>query len=76
MIRKILVALFVLTALFSRAQGMNEAGPKMADSFREDGKIYVVISVLGIIFTAIVVFLILIERKLNRLEKEVKGFKN
>lgn len=63
-------------ALFTQAQDMNEAGPKMADSFREDGKIYVVITVLGIIFMAIVIFLILIERKLKRLEKEVMDFKN
>ena len=76
MIRKILALLLVLTSVLSQAQGMNEPGPKMADSFREDGKIYVVITVLGIIFTAIVIFLILIERKLNRIEKEVKDFKN
>jgi len=43
----------------------------MADSFRADGKIYVVISVLAIIFISILLFLVYIERKLSRLEKEL-----
>ncbi|AFM03696.1 hypothetical protein Fleli_1261 [Bernardetia litoralis DSM 6794] len=40
----------------------------MADVFREDGKIYVVVAVLTTIFSGIVVFLVVTESKLKKLE--------
>lgn len=40
----------------------------MADTFRQEGKIYVVVAVLATIFTGIVVFLIVTETKLKKLE--------
>lgn len=40
----------------------------MADTFRADGKIYVVVAVLATIFAGIVVFLIATESKLKKLE--------
>ncbi len=45
--------------------------PAMADQLRADGKIYVVITVLALIFLALVVFLTLIERRVAKLEKQV-----
>lgn len=51
------------------AQGRNV---EMADALRANGKIYVVVLVVGIIFAGIVVYLIWIDRKLSRLEKEMK----
>lgn len=47
-------------------------GPEMADVMRSEGKIYVVIGVLSIIFVCIVLFLIYIERKLSKIEKEIR----
>ncbi len=44
----------------------------MAEQFREQGKIYVVIAVIGIIFLSIVLFLLYLERKLNRIEKDLQ----
>jgi CcmD family protein len=41
----------------------------MADRMRADGMIWVVIAVLCIIFTGILVFLFMIERRLKKLEK-------
>ena len=41
---------------------------QMADTFREDGKIYVVVAVLTTIFAGIVLFLALTEIKLKKLE--------
>jgi len=46
--------------------------PQMAEQFREQGKIYVVIAVIGIIFLSIVLFLLYLERKLNRIEKDLQ----
>ena len=45
----------------------------MADQFRADGKIYVVIAVLSVILLGIVVFLFMLDRKLSRLERQLKG---
>lgn len=42
---------------------------EMADVMRSNGKIYVVIGVLSIIFLSILIFLMLIERRLKALEK-------
>jgi CcmD family protein len=43
----------------------------MADAMLENGKIYVVIAVLCTVFMGLVVYTIMIDRKLSKLEKEV-----
>jgi archaellum component FlaF (FlaF/FlaG flagellin family) len=48
----------------------------MADTFRNDGKIYVVVAVLATIFAGIVVFLGVTESKLKKLEDLVYSDKN
>jgi len=45
---------------------------EMADKMRESGKIYVVVAVLVIIFIGISAYLFSIDRKLSRLEKQLK----
>jgi CcmD family protein len=60
------IALLLLTATHLFAQG-NE--PEMADSLRASGKIYVVVLVLAAIFAGIIVYLIRLDRKINKLEK-------
>lgn len=42
----------------------------MADKFRADGKIYIVILVIITIFIGIIVYLFSLERKIKRLERE------
>ena len=44
--------------------------PQMADAFRNNGKICVVIAVLAIVFVCIISYLIHIDYKLNKLEKK------
>ncbi len=65
--------ILLITSLFaffiSVAQPNNEE-PAMADAFRSDGKIYVVIAVLSIIFTCIISYLVYIDIKLKKLEKK------
>lgn len=74
MIKKILSLLFICACLFSQAQEMIVgSSPQMADKFREEGKIYVVISVIALIFLALVAFLVYIERKLKKVEDKVNG---
>jgi CcmD family protein len=43
---------------------------EMADGLRSNGKIYVVVAVLAVIFIGLLLFLINIDRKVSRLEKE------
>ncbi len=45
---------------------------EMADALRANGKIYVVVVILSIIFIGIIGYLITIDRKLNKLEKGEK----
>jgi prepilin signal peptidase PulO-like enzyme (type II secretory pathway) len=64
--------LFFLLLLFISSIGMAQSNtPQMADDFRGQGKIYVVIAVIGIIFLSLAVFLVYLEKKLSRLEKEM-----
>lgn len=70
MIKKLSLLLLLLLTTFSQAQ--TTAEPHMADLFRQDGKIYVVITVIGMIFLALVIFMIMLERKLKKLEDKYK----
>ncbi len=43
---------------------------EMADTMRSEGKIYVVVVVLATIFAGIFAYLVYLDRKISRLEKE------
>jgi CcmD family protein len=68
MAKKLLTTIFLLliTVSFSSAQ------TEMADTMRSNGKIYVVVVVLATIFAGIFVYLIYLDRKITRLEKNKK----
>ncbi len=46
---------------------------EMADGLYQSGKIYVVVTVLSIIFIGIIVYLIVLDRKISKLEKEIQN---
>jgi len=48
---------------------------QMADTLRQDGKIYVVVACIFVIVGGLVLFLIRIDGKLSRLEKESRSGK-
>jgi hypothetical protein len=58
------------------AQGANDQTVEMAETFRTDGKIYVVVLVAAIVFTGLVLFAMNTERKIARVEKEIQGLKS
>lgn len=68
-IKGLFVAGILLNILFSVEAN---AQIEMADKFREDGKIYVVVTTIGLILAGIFVFLIWLERRLSTLEKHSK----
>jgi hypothetical protein len=61
--------LFFLAPFQIRSQGSQSV--EMADAFREDGKIYVVVLGLVIILTGVTFFLIWVDRRIFRLEKKL-----
>lgn len=72
MTKKILSLIMICLTLCVSGQSLpGVSGPQMADTFREDGKIYVVIAVIAIVFLALVAFLVYIERKLKGIEEKV-----
>jgi len=69
MLKKIVLLAGAVLSLTLNAQDQQ---PAMADTMRSDGKIYVVITVLSIIFLALAGFLVVIERRVKKLEDELK----
>ncbi|HRP33087.1 MAG TPA: CcmD family protein [Agriterribacter sp.] len=66
-VTKVLLAI-VFLAVSQMAIGQEKV--EMADGMRSSGKIYVVVAVLAIIFSGLLIFLIHIDRKVSKLEKE------
>ena len=64
-IRKYLLTIMMLLPIFCHAQN----GVEMADTFRTNGKIYVVVLVISTIFAGIIFFLLFLERKIKKLER-------
>ncbi|WP_040664012.1 CcmD family protein [Nafulsella turpanensis] len=48
---------------------------EMADAMRANGKIYIVVAVLVVIFAGLVAYAVRIDQKVGRLEKEVSSQK-
>ncbi|HEY5770985.1 MAG TPA: CcmD family protein [Chitinophagaceae bacterium] len=55
---------FISLAFFANAQDVN-----MADIMKENGKIYVVIAVMLTILAGLVLYLVRLDRKISKLEK-------
>lgn len=72
MYRLLLKKAFILTLLLINASFLFAQEVEMADGMRSSGKIYVVVAVLAIILTGIFLFLVNIDRKISRLEKDRK----
>lgn len=58
-----------LSAVQLLAQSADEVA--MADTFRQEGKIYVVVAVMLLIFSGLIVYAIRIDQKVSKLEKEL-----
>jgi hypothetical protein len=62
----------LLVLLISSFAGMaQQADIEMADQFRADGKIYVVIAVVLLILVGLFIYLFNLSNKITRLEKEI-----
>jgi K+-transporting ATPase A subunit len=69
----LLLLALLLPALRVAAQATVPADqPEMADALRQNGKIYVVVAVIAVVLAGLLFFLISLDRKLTRLEKEIE----
>lgn len=67
------VALLGTAQITSQESDYTNTGVEMADAFRADGKIYVVIAIVLIIFAGLIMYTVSIDRKLKKLEKEFEN---
>lgn len=66
-----LILTFTLNSLNLLAQTGVNPEVAMADQMREDGKIWVVVAVIAIIFAGIITYLVRLDSKLLKVEKEL-----
>ena len=61
--------LFFLSVLANDALAQNA---EMADTFRSEGKIYVVVAIILIVLIGLILYLFLMDRKMSRLERIIQ----
>jgi hypothetical protein len=62
----------ILILILCSYAAFSQEAPQMADSMRENGKINVVVLVLCIVFICLATYLIIIDRKLKKVENKVE----
>lgn len=50
---------------------LNAQPVEMADTMRSEGKIYVVVAILLLIFAGVITYLVMLDRKISRIEKKL-----
>jgi CcmD family protein len=72
--KNIFLLLGLLSSLFTIAQPDPAASQPvdMADAFYTEGKVYIVVVIVSIVVLGILLYLFLLDRKLARIEKELK----
>ena len=65
MIKKIIFLFFCFAVSFANGQNV-----EMADTFRAEGKIYVVVAVVLLVLVGLFIYLFRIDRKIKNLENE------
>ena len=68
-----LLQILLFTATTALAQAPGTDAPEMADALRQNGKIYVVVAAVVIIVAGLLAYLISLDRKVSKLEKEIKN---
>ncbi len=67
---------YLLSVLFLSVAHIADAqNAEMADAFRADGKIYVVVAIVLIVLAGLILYLFLLDRKLNKLEEMIDASK-
>lgn len=68
--RKKITALFIMTLLSTLLFAQEKKDVSVADTMRSNGKIYVVVAVVLTILIGLILYVIRLDRKITKLEKE------
>lgn len=79
--KKCILVFLLLVSMHSMAQDKIEitsedyrnSSVEMADVMRSEGKIYVLVGIIGIVLGGILVYVVYTDRKITRLEKQFKN---
>ncbi len=66
-----ITSLKALIALLFAPILLNAQPIEMADTMRSEGKIYVVVAILLVIFVGLISYLVFLDRKITRIEKKL-----
>jgi hypothetical protein len=69
LVTALLLAIILAGPVNSFAQNVTDR-VEMADRFRQEGKIYVVVAIIGVVLAGMFVYTIRIDQKIHRLEDE------
>lgn len=64
----LMTSILMLNSIFAQTAVDNDI--EMADSLVANGKIYIVVGVLSIVFVCIVAYLVALDRRISKLEKK------
>jgi uncharacterized membrane protein len=75
--KKLLFFLFIIFSMAAYCQTTEAPASQveMADKFREEGKIYVVVAVVLIVLIGLLIYVIALDKKISKIEKEVNSEK-
>lgn len=66
--KKLINSILALAFMAISAAATAQSEVEMADGMRADGKIYVVVAIILIILTGFIVYLVLLDKKVKKLE--------
>ena len=72
-IKQFFLSIFCILFLQIQSIFAQDSTVEMATGLRANGKIYVVVVVLCVIFIGLILYLISIDKKVSKLEKEIKN---
>jgi hypothetical protein len=70
MIKNLKVSMLLVLILGNVSFGWAQQSIEMADVMRSNGKIYVVVAVLLLILLGLIAYLVVLDRKVSKLEKQ------
>ena len=70
--KKLKLVFFLMAFLLASHVNFAQDNTEMADTMRSNGRIYVVVAVVLVILLGLILYLIRLDRKITKLEKETK----
>jgi len=67
------IALTLVLSTIAFAVNAQEKGVEMADTFRQEGKIYVVVAIVMMVLAGLIAYLFVLDRKISKMEAEIKA---